>query len=147
MKNIIINELYDILFILNLYEIIKLSSEYDNNLIIYDNMILDSSFNNFYNHIKYLPVNYDYVQLYQKTPIKITEQYNSLYFYCKKYYFESSLSYFISKKGIVKILDYLNKKMDYNIKYLIYDCYENIEGFNFYTVYKNDLFIEINRNK
>jgi hypothetical protein len=147
MKNIIINELYDILFILNLYEIIKLSSEYDNNLIIYDNMILDSSFNNFYNHIKYLPVNYDYVQLYQKTPIKITEQYNSLYFYCKKYYLESSLSYFISKKGIVKILDYLNKKMDYNIKYLIYDCYENIEGFNFYTVYKNDLFIEINRNK
>jgi hypothetical protein len=147
MKNIIINELYDILFILNLYEIIKLSSEYDNNLIIYDNMILDSSFNNFFNHIKYLPVNYDYVQLYQTTPIKITEQYNSLYFYCKKYYFESSLSYFISKKGIVKILDYVNKKMDYNIKYLIYDCYENIEGFNFYTVYKNDLFIEINRNK
>jgi hypothetical protein len=127
--------------LLYLYKNIELSGD-NNSLIIYDNMILDSSLNNFFNHIKYLPTNYDYVQLYQNTPSKITYQYNSLYYHCKKYYFESSYAYFISKNGIVKILNYINKKIDYKIKDLIYDCYENIEEFNFYSIYKNNLFIK-----
>ena len=28
------------------------------------------------------------------------------------------------------------------MKNLIYDCYENIEEFNFYSIYKNNLFIK-----
>ena len=135
---------YNNFLLLYLYKNIELSGD-DNSLIIYDNMILDSSLNNFFNHIKYLPNNYDYVQLYQNTPAKITNQYNSLYYYCKKYYFESSYAYFISKNGIVKILNYVNEKIDYEMKNLIYNCYENIEEFNFYSIYKNNLFIK-NKN-
>ena len=137
------NELSELLFTLNCYERILYTSKYENNLIIYDNMLLNSSYNNFFNTIKYLPCNYDFVQLYQEKPIKIIEQYNSLYYIIKKYYFDYSLCYFISKNGIIKILNYAKNNECNLLNNLIYECYENIEDFKNYNLCKNSIFTKL----
>jgi len=85
------------------------NNSFCNFLIVEDNMCLISSINNLFNHILYLPDNYDICQLYLKESesnkeIIITKQFNSLYYCVKKYYFKYYNSYIISKKSIEKIL-------------------------------------------
>ena len=121
----------------NFYEHIIKKSNNNNFLILDDNIELITSLNNLFNHMSILPENYDCSSLYISDifPVKITEQINSLYYNVKKFYFETEIAYFISKNGINKILNYIND--NYNIifekKSVIYECYENIDNFNFYT--------------
>lgn len=145
-KNENTNDLIDI------YMYINNNHNYENYLIIEDNMCLISSINNLFNHILYLPYNYDVCQLYDiatsdatsDTTKKIitTKQHNSLYYYVKKYFFKCNGVHIISKKGIEKILKYYD---DIDIccnSNLFYNCYENINDFNFYVTNnnKNQLF-------
>ena len=121
----------------NFYEYIIKKSNNNNFLILDDNAELITSLNNLFNHMNMLPENYDCSSLYNSNifSVKITDQFNSLYYNVKKFYFETEIAYFISKNGINKILNYIND--NYNIifekKNVIYECYENIDNFNFYT--------------
>lgn len=140
------NDIYDTLQLIELYENIMENSEYNYSsfLIISDNIIFDSSLNNLFNSMKYLPENYDYVQLYydndhNQNQFKIIDQKNSLYYTVKKYYFQCEYAHFVSKNGISKIINYIGNTINYSIKDYIYECYENMD-FHFY-VGKNKLFI------
>ena len=62
-------------------------------------------------------------------PFKIINQYNALYYNVRKYFFETNEGYFISYNGLQKII---NSKIICDSKDLIYECYENIDDFNFY---------------
>jgi GR25 family glycosyltransferase involved in LPS biosynthesis len=115
----------------------------DNYLIIDDNIDFISSFNYLLNHLLYLPENYDVCLLFQsqKNSCKIINQYNSFYYNVKKYFFDSLHAHIISKNGIFKILNYINNFISFNSEHLIYECYENINNFNLYTVNENQLFL------
>jgi hypothetical protein len=130
--------------LIEIYRYIIDNTNYKNYLIIDDNMCLISSINNFFNHILFLPDNYDVCNLYNvdtSEKIIITKQYNSLYYYVKKYFFKCNGPHIVSKKGIEKILKYCNNDIYCNLEKLFYNCYENINDFNFYTTYnKNKLF-------
>ena len=118
-----------------LYEKIILENNNKNNynyLILNDNLDLNCSLNNLFNHIFYLPENYDVCSLNVKNA-KIINQINPLYYKIKKYYFKSSIPYFISNKGCFKILKYLNNILAFNNDDLMYNCYNDIIDFNFYS--------------
>ena len=108
---------------------------YENYMIIDDNVDFISSYNNLLNHLLYLPENYDYCLLYQsiENPCIITTQHNSFYYNVKKYRFDSQYARIISKNGMYKLSE---------SHYLVYECYENNGNFNFYTVNGNQLFRE-----
>ena len=124
-----------------LYENLLIDN-YDNYLILDDDMDLVVSFNNLFNHMLYIPENYDICQLYEnpKYKFRLINQHNSFYYNIKKYYFDHSGVSFISKKGATKILQYINNYIPYNSNNLIYECYENIENFNLYVTKNNQLF-------
>ena len=134
--------------LIDIYRYITNKSNYENYLIIDDNMCLISSINNLFNHILFLPYNYDVCQLYDiatsdaPKKIIITKQYNSLYYYVKKYFFKCNGVHIISKEGIKKILKYYNNIDICCNSELFYNCYENINDFNFYVTNnnKNQLF-------
>ena len=109
---------------------------YENNLdylILNDDFQLEGSLNNLFNHILYLPENYDICQLYNSNkPFKIINQYNPLYYIVRKYFFETNEGYFISNNGMKKVLKYFNNNITCDSKDLIYKCYENNDNFNFY---------------
>ena len=117
-------------------------NSFENYLIIDDNVDFISSFNYLLNHMLYLPENYDFCLLHEshKNPHKIINQHNPFYYNVKKYFFDSLYAHIISKKGIVKILNYINNFIPFNSEHLIYECYENIDGFNLYGVKGNQLF-------
>jgi hypothetical protein len=71
----------------------------------------------------YIPENADICQLTESVnySFKITNQYNSLYYYAKRYLFEITDSYILSKRGCMKIME------------------SNYEDLNFYVV-KHGLF-------
>ena len=135
----------------DIYRYIINKTNYENYLIIEDDTCLISSINNLFNHILFLPNNYDVCQLYDSATSDatsdatkksiITKQYNSLYYYVKKYFFKCTGVHIVSKKGIKKILKYYD---DIDIccnSELFYNCYENINDFNFYVrSNKNQLF-------
>ena len=131
---IILNNIYD--------KIVNDINDNMNYLILDDNVELKTSYNNLLNHIFYLPENYDYCQLYEshKYPFKIINQHNSLYYNVKKYFFECHNSSIVSKKGVLKILNYINNLIPYHFENLIYECYNNIDDFQFYTIKDNQLF-------
>lgn len=125
---------------IKLYEnILEYESDYDNFLILDENAELINSLNYLFCHIKYLPQNYDYIQLYESinNPFKIINQNNSLYYEVKKYNFETKLAHLISKNGIRKLLNY-NKNFINND--FVYDCYNDSNNFNFYISKNNQLF-------
>ena len=62
-----------------------------------------------------------------------------IYYEVKKYFFRGIKNYIISKKGSIKIYNYLKNNFIYSSDELFYNCYENIEDFNFY-ISKNKLF-------
>ena len=115
------------------YSINELEDDpFENYLILGNNLELTTSLNNFFNHMEYLPLDYDYCQLIVNVnvPPIIINQFNSYYYNVKKYKFKTENICFISKSGIKKILN--------NKEYIsIYDCYKNINNFNFYTINKN----------
>jgi GR25 family glycosyltransferase involved in LPS biosynthesis len=115
----------------NLYEdLLKMNKS--NYLILNDNTELIWPLNKFLNYILYLPENYDVCQLFNNNtnkPFKIINQYNPLYYNVRKYFFETNEGYFISYNGLQKII---NNKIICESKDLIYECYENINNFNFY---------------
>jgi GR25 family glycosyltransferase involved in LPS biosynthesis len=81
-----------------------------------------------------LPPEFDVCQLTNsiKEPFKLIEQTNLYYFRPKKYFFNNCGVYIVSKKGIEKILRFLNNYVPYNEDFM-YDCYENIEGLELYV--------------
>ena len=137
-NKIVIDEIYYTWNEIYLYE--KIVSESSNNhknyLILDDDINFTGSFNNLLNYMLFTPENYDFCQLYEnpKYPFILINQKNSLYYNIKKYYFDHSGAFFISKKGAEKILKYINNFIPYNSNNLIYQCYENIEDFNLYGI-------------
>jgi len=76
---------FNIQFILN-YSINELEKDpFENYLILGNNLELVCSLNNFFNHMEYLPLDYDYCQLLVNIPPIIIKQYNSYYYNVKKY--------------------------------------------------------------
>ena len=124
--------------LINLYENLLEYNNIDNNnfLIIDENMELNTSLNNLFNHIKYLPDDYDICNLAKIKSIcpLIISNYNSIYYNVKKYYFECKFPYFISKKGIEKILIKMNNNINIEYERIISHCYLNIDSFKFYTI-------------
>ena len=101
---------------------------------------LNTSINNFFNHLNYLPENYDVCYLGEENDkFKIINQETLIYYKVKKYFFRGNKNYIISKNGSTKIINYLKNNIVYLSEELFYNCYENIEGFNFYAS-KNKLF-------
>ena len=113
---------------------------------------LNTSINNFFNHLNYLPENYDVCYIDENNytvnnnnnnnnnnKFKIINQKNMIYYEVKKYFFRGIKNYIISKKGSIKIYNYLKNNFIYSSDELFYNCYENIEDFNFY-ISKNKLF-------
>jgi len=103
----------------------------ENYLILNDNLDLNTSLNNLFNHIFYLPENYDVCSL-NISKMKIINQINPLYYTVKKFYFKSSIPYFISKIGVSKILKYINNMLSFDESDFLYNCYNDIDDFNFY---------------
>jgi len=108
-----------------------ISDDNENYLILNDNLDLNSSLNNLFNHIFYLPDDFD-VCLLNSSNIKIINQINPLYFIIKKYYFTSNIPYFISNKGCLKILKYINNILSFDEKDLMYNCYNEIADFKLF---------------
>ena len=101
---------------------------------------LNTSINNFFNYLNYLPENYDVCYLGEENDkFKIINQETLIYYKIKKYFFRGNKNYIISKNGSAKIINYLKNNIVYSSEELFYNCYENIEGFNFYAS-KNKLF-------
>jgi hypothetical protein len=132
----------------NLYQdIINNNDNNDNNInyFIIDNKNnpytnLNISINNFFNHLNHLPENYDLCYLgNDNNKFKIISQKTLIYYKVKKYFFRGNKNYIISKNGAQKIINYLKNNVVYSSEELFYNCYENIEEFNFY-VSKNKLF-------
>ena len=87
------------------YSINELENDpFENYLILGNNLELVTSLNNFFNHMEYLPSDYDYCQLIVNIPPIIINQFNSYYYNIKKYKFQTENICFISKLGIKKIL-------------------------------------------
>ena len=130
------------------YEKLANNDKYESYLIIEDNMNLESSFEKLFNHILYLPNEYDVCHIgnYEKNRDKtrIINQINAYYYEIKKYYFNDSSSYIISKSGANKILNYTNNYILYDSGELLYRSFENINNFNLYSI-KDCLFDTINR--
>jgi GR25 family glycosyltransferase involved in LPS biosynthesis len=99
---------------------------------------LNSSINIFFNHLSYLPENYDVCYLNNKNnehninKFKIIEQKTVVYYTIRKYFFSGMKNYIISKKGAEKVINYLKNNIIYSSEELFYNCCENIEDFNFY---------------
>lgn len=95
---------------------------------------LNSSINIFFNHLTYLPKNYDvcYFNHENNNKFKIIEQKTVVYYTIRKYFFSGMKNYIISKKGAEKVINYLKNNIIYSSEELFYNCYENIEDFNFY---------------
>lgn len=114
---------------------------YDNHLIISDNYKNTCYLDTFLKYIDYknLPEDYDVCQLTNSinTKFKVTYQKNHYYFKVKKYFFDNCGVYIISKNGMLKILRFLNNYIPNNEDFM-YECYENIEGFNFYSIGENN---------
>ena len=107
---------------------------------------LNTSINNFLNHLNYLPENYDVCYIEDNNDNNnnnnkfiIINQKNMIYYEVKKYFFRGIKNYIISKNGAIKIYDYLKNNFIYSSDELFYYCYENIKDFNFY-ISKNKLF-------
>jgi GR25 family glycosyltransferase involved in LPS biosynthesis len=126
---------------IKLYEELLLDNAH-NYLILDDNIEFISSFYNLINHLLYLPINYDVCLLYEskKNPYKLINQHNLFYYNIKKYFFDSLHVEIISKEGIIKILKYINNFIPFYSKHISYECYENINNFNLYSVNGNQLF-------
>ena len=142
-SNIEENKIENILNKIILFEnIIQDNNDFENYLIIDSDLDLITSINNLFNHILYLPNNFDVCNINKSNnkQFKIINQYNSLYYNVKKYKFECEGSFFISKNGIKKILKYIKNFISVESSFLIYECYKNIEDFNFYSI-KNDKLI------
>jgi len=126
----LINTLKEFDFIVDIYlnkeevyeDIIK-QEDFKFFLLLDDQKNLISSLNNLFNHILYIPENADLCQLTESInySFKIMNQYNSLYYYAKRYLFKITNSYILSKKGCIKIMG------------------SNYEDLNFYVV-KHSLF-------
>lgn len=117
---------------IRLFEKIILDNfNFNNYLVLLDNSELNCSINNLFNHLFYLPENYDVCSLIISNP-KIINQVNPLYYIVKKYFFKSYIPYFISKKGCLKILKYINNILSIKEEDLMYKCYNDIPDFNFY---------------
>jgi GR25 family glycosyltransferase involved in LPS biosynthesis len=112
----------------------------NNFLIITDNHKMSCYLDTFlkYIDIKNLPLNYDICQLTNSVSNNFIpiEQNNYYYFKPKKYFFNNCGVYIISKKGILKVLKFLKNYVPYNDDF-IYDCYENIDDFDFYCIYNS----------
>ena len=67
-----------------------------------------------------------------KNKFKIIEQKTVVYYTVKKYFFTGMQNYIISKNGAKKVINYLKNNIIYSSEELFYNCYENIEDFNFY---------------
>ena len=135
--NIDENKIIKSLELINLYENLLKDNENNHFLIIDENIELNTSLNNLFNHIKYKPIDYDLCNLskIQRICPLITSQYNSLYYHIKKYYFECTFPYFISKKGIEKMLIHINNNINIEYETMIYHCFLNIDLFNFYSIH------------
>jgi len=85
-----------------------------------------------------LPTDFDVCQLTNSInePFKLIEQTNLYYFRPKKYFFNNCGVYIVSEKGISKILHFFNNYVPYNEDFMC-DCYQNIEGFEFYIGFLN----------
>jgi GR25 family glycosyltransferase involved in LPS biosynthesis len=134
--NIFNNKIIESLELIILYEKLLEDNENKNFLIIDENLELNTSLNNLFNHIKYLPNDYDICNLSKMKSIcpLIISQYNSFYYNIKKYNFECTFPYFISKKGIEKILIYINNNINIEYERIISHCNINIESFKFYSI-------------
>lgn len=112
------------------------NSIFKNHLIIIDKYRNTCYLDTFLKYIdpNNLPLEFDICQLTNSInePFKLIEQTNLYYFRPKKYFFNNCGVYIISKKGAEKILRFLNNYVPYNEDFM-YDCYENIEGFEFYV--------------
>lgn len=108
----------------------------NNHLVIIDNYKNTCYLDTFLKYVNpnNLPPDFDICQLTysDKQPFKLIEQTNLYYFKVKKYFFNNCGVYIVSKKGAMKILQFLNNYVPYNEDFM-YDCYENIEGFEFYS--------------
>lgn len=109
-------------------------NNYNNYLIIDGNLELNGSLDDLFNYMFFLPDNYDYCQLHFDEKPLINAQYNLYYYSLKKYLFKMSSAYMISRDGIKKILIHIKNYIKYELPYLMFECYKNIENFNVYTM-------------
>ena len=118
---------------------IDIEEKYNNYMILNGNLILNTSLNDLFNHIFYLPKEYDFVQLYksENKPFKFINQYNSLYYNVKKYKFETKFAHVISKDGLKKLST--NKSISLES---ISEYYRENNNFNFYAIHDdNQIFL------
>lgn len=112
------------------------NTDITNHLIIIDNYKNKCGLDTFLKYVdpNNLPRGFDVCQLTHSNsePFKLIEQTNLYYFKVKKYFFNNCGVYIVSKKGAMKILQFLNNYIPYNEDFM-YDCYENIDGFEFYS--------------
>jgi GR25 family glycosyltransferase involved in LPS biosynthesis len=116
---------------INYINSVNIDQKYNNYMILDGSLVLNTSINDLFNHIFYLPKEYDFVQLYksENKPFKFINQHNSLYYNVKKYHFETKFAHIISKNG-------LNKINKINID-SISQYYRENNNFNFYAIHDN----------
>ena len=122
---------------LKLYERLIDDTKYESYLILEDDVSLVESLNKLFYHMIYLPENYDICHIGNygvDIKTRFEYQYNSYYYGIKKYFFNDSSAYFVSKKGANKILNFTNNYILFDSGELLYKSHLHIEDFNFYGV-------------
>ena len=120
------------------YENLINDDNFHSYLIIEDDVHLECSYKKLFNTILFLPEIYD-VCIYgnyekNKDKTRIINQINTYYYDIKKYYFNDSSSYIVSKSGAAKMLDYTNNTILCDSGELLYKSYKNINDFKLYGI-------------
>jgi hypothetical protein len=111
----------------------------DQNIMVLDEeAIISCSLKKVLYHLSLLKLDYDIINIDVdnsiKNNFKIKNIYCCYYYSIRNYFFKNSFNHFINKKGISKIISYINNLEKYpEIEDLFYELNENINDFNFYT--------------
>jgi len=119
---------------LNIYKNLLNDNEYDNYLVIEDDVVLLKSIEYIKEILENIPADYDFcntnISLWY--PFKKVEQVNKYFYKVAKNYFSGMTSYLVSKSGARKLLNFAGKYINIPSDDLVCKLYRITNNFNFY---------------
>ena len=119
---------------LNIYKKLVNDNEYDNYLVIEDDVVLLKSIEYIKEILENIPADYDFcntnISLWY--PFKKVEQVNKYFYKVEKNYFSGMTSYLISKSGAQKLLNFAGNNINIPSDDLVCTLYRITNNFNFY---------------
>ena len=119
---------------LNIYKKLVQDNEYDNYLVIEDDVVLLKSIEYIKEILENIPSDYDFcntnISLWY--PFKKVKQVNKYFYKVEKNYFSGMTSYLISKSGAQKLLNFTRNNINIPSDDLVCTLYRISNNFNFY---------------